>query len=490
MRDRLSQLAERLDDIGRADRATRRRAGSRTMRKIGIAKIANRTPRARKVSSGPADQSDEDRAADEDRPHVADGHADPGQLAARRGHADDRERRVVVDERRLVGEVRDDEQDDADDRWREPDQDRRHDAQDREHEQERQPPTAAVAERAEDRRHERVEADADRRWRCRWTSCPLASTEPARVRQPVQPDRHRHDGEAEDRVGEVVQRPGGRDDRAATRRQAGKAAGAGRRTEGRGARGHAPMIRGAIRRCPTTMTAQWPPTTPSSSRETSQLQWFGRAASDRIREPVVEPLWSGLRVIAAAQDGKAAPAGRRRGGRRATSTSPRPSPRPWRPPRPASILDGYVTKQVANDEPGVYTGAVRPAVDREHADRQPVGGAAAQARSSSPRSSTRSWLSSTSTRTSRSTSSSSTCSGSTGSGCSTSRCSSASASSRPSSPATRWSAPASTSARRSSAGSARGAPRASAASRSRARTRAIDRARSPATGPRGPCPAR
>ena len=35
-----------------------------------------------------------------------------------------------------------------------------------------------------------------------------------------------------------------------------------------------------------------------------RLQWFGKASSDRIAEPVVEPLWSGLRVVAAAQDGK------------------------------------------------------------------------------------------------------------------------------------------------------------------------------------------
>lgn len=36
-----------------------------------------------------------------------------------------------------------------------------------------------------------------------------------------------------------------------------------------------------------------------------QPQSFGTGRSDRIDEPVVEPLWSGLRVIAAAQAGKA-----------------------------------------------------------------------------------------------------------------------------------------------------------------------------------------
>ena len=36
---------------------------------------------------------------------------------------------------------------------------------------------------------------------------------------------------------------------------------------------------------------------------TVRLQSFGAGRSDRIAEPVVEPLWSGLRVIAAAQGG-------------------------------------------------------------------------------------------------------------------------------------------------------------------------------------------
>ncbi|MBA2299419.1 MAG: hypothetical protein H0W22_01460, partial [Chloroflexi bacterium] len=33
-------------------------------------------------------------------------------------------------------------------------------------------------------------------------------------------------------------------------------------------------------------------------------QSFGRGRPERVTEPVVEPLWSGLRVIAAAQGGK------------------------------------------------------------------------------------------------------------------------------------------------------------------------------------------
>jgi hypothetical protein len=41
-----------------------------------------------------------------------------------------------------------------------------------------------------------------------------------------------------------------------------------------------------------------------SLARTLRLQSFGRGAAERVEEPVVEPLWSGLRVIAAAQDGE------------------------------------------------------------------------------------------------------------------------------------------------------------------------------------------
>jgi hypothetical protein len=86
-----------------------------------------------------------------------------------------------------------------------------------------------------------------------------------------------------------------------------------------------------------------------------RLQWFGRRPSDRIAEPVVEPLWSGLRVIAAAQQGQAVllddgtdVAGHddlTQGLARAVEAT-----------ASGVILDAYVTNQVANDEPGVYTG--------------------------------------------------------------------------------------------------------------------------------------
>jgi hypothetical protein len=86
-----------------------------------------------------------------------------------------------------------------------------------------------------------------------------------------------------------------------------------------------------------------------------RLQSFGRSASERIAEPVIEPLWSGLRVIAAAQDGAGVllDDGDEVSGHDhlvaaladavAASTT-------------AVILDAYITKQVATDDPGVYTG--------------------------------------------------------------------------------------------------------------------------------------
>ena len=142
-----------------AARGRRGRSGSRRAR-------TGRATRTNRSTTGHVEE--EDQEADEDRAAVADRHADARQPPARRRRAHRPERRVVVDQRRLVGEVRDDEQQRA----------RRAAARgpiravgtmhsDREEEQERQAPAAApVAQRAEDRRDERVEADARRRSRC------------------------------------------------------------------------------------------------------------------------------------------------------------------------------------------------------------------------------------------------------------------------------------------------------------------------------------
>lgn len=84
-------------------------------------------------------------------------------------------------------------------------------------------------------------------------------------------------------------------------------------------------------------------------------QVFGGSAAGRIAEPVVEPLWSGVRVIAAGRDGTAQvfedgepfetqPTLIEAIAAAAAATTD------------GVILDGYVTKQIATDEPGVYTG--------------------------------------------------------------------------------------------------------------------------------------
>ena len=88
-----------------------------------------------------------------------------------------------------------------------------------------------------------------------------------------------------------------------------------------------------------------------------RLQWFGKGSADRVAEPVIEPLWSGLRVIAAAQDGVGAllddgqdvlghdELAQALAAAVATTAS-------------GAIFDAYVTTQVATDEPGVYMGEV------------------------------------------------------------------------------------------------------------------------------------
>ena len=85
-------------------------------------------------------------------------------------------------------------------------------------------------------------------------------------------------------------------------------------------------------------------------------QAFGSESSGRVAEPIVEPLWSGVRVLAAAHAGRAAlyddegdrldaPADLIEALAHAADAT-----------TSGVILDGYVTNQVANDDPGVFTG--------------------------------------------------------------------------------------------------------------------------------------
>ena len=112
------------------------------------------------------------------------------------------------------------------------------------------------------------------------------------------------------------------------------------------------MIRGDN---PTTMPAMADDNALQLARDLRH-QWFGRGSADRIAEPVVEPLWSGVRVIAAAHggtgilldDGADVPGHEHLAQALATAVAATAI---------GVILDAYVTKQVANDEPGVYTGA-------------------------------------------------------------------------------------------------------------------------------------
>ena len=86
-----------------------------------------------------------------------------------------------------------------------------------------------------------------------------------------------------------------------------------------------------------------------------QLQWFGKARAERIAEPVVEPLWSGLRVIAAAHRGQAVLLD---DGADVTAHPELTEALATVVDSTATgvILDAYVTNQIATDEPGVYTG--------------------------------------------------------------------------------------------------------------------------------------
>ena len=84
-------------------------------------------------------------------------------------------------------------------------------------------------------------------------------------------------------------------------------------------------------------------------------QRYGDAPSDRIREPVVEPLWPGIRVIVAVDgssvdllaDGTPVP------GHEDIQASLLGQ---LRRSADGAILDGYLTKQVVNEDAVIYTG--------------------------------------------------------------------------------------------------------------------------------------
>ncbi len=95
-----------------------------------------------------------------------------------------------------------------------------------------------------------------------------------------------------------------------------------------------------------------------------RLQSFGTGRSDRIDEPVVEPLWSGLRVIAAAQGSEALLLhdGAEITGRGDLSQALAAAVEPT---ASGVILDAYITKQVSGEDTGVRSGMVgMPSVSR------------------------------------------------------------------------------------------------------------------------------
>lgn len=84
-------------------------------------------------------------------------------------------------------------------------------------------------------------------------------------------------------------------------------------------------------------------------------QAFGRASVDRIDQPVVEPLWAGLRVIAAVRGETAAFLA---GGEPVEGQEQIAGALAAAIARSAdgAILDGYLTKQVVTDDAGIHTG--------------------------------------------------------------------------------------------------------------------------------------
>lgn len=115
------------------------------------------------------------------------------------------------------------------------------------------------------------------------------------------------------------------------------------------------MIRGAGRRTMARMHDPVAAADPLRLVRDLRPQSFSRSHPDRIREPLVEPAWSGLRVLAAVHAGQTIlmddgepvdehePIRMRLAGSLAATTD-------------GVVLDGYLTKQVVANAVGVYTG--------------------------------------------------------------------------------------------------------------------------------------
>ena len=106
---------------------------------------------------------------------------------------------------------------------------------------------------------------------------------------------------------------------------------------------------------------------------TIRLQSFGAGRTDRVAEPVVEPLWSGLRVIAAAQGDEGVLL---QDGEEVTGHEDLAQALTMAVAATATgvILDAYVTKQISGEDTGVRSGLISmPSVGRLLA-RSLVGG--------------------------------------------------------------------------------------------------------------------
>jgi hypothetical protein len=97
---------------------------------------------------------------------------------------------------------------------------------------------------------------------------------------------------------------------------------------------------------------------PLELARSTRPQAFGNRSANDIAEPVIEPMWSGVRVIAASrgetalilEEGELFETQATLVEALATAAAATTD---------GVILDGYVTRQVATDEPGVYTGPDR-----------------------------------------------------------------------------------------------------------------------------------